>query len=181
MPSITLTQPSLQKYDALRKNQFVISFNALTDVDGMQEGLTLACHSATLPKITTERKELHYMNDRAYVPGKPEFDTIDFSFYEYVGDDPQSFSEKNAGSILKSWQNKIYNPQTGIMSPKKSISTSLFIYQISGDGTIQRRWNVYGAWPTSVEYDELDSENTADVMSVKTTISFDWAKIDNIV
>jgi hypothetical protein len=179
MPSITLTQPSLQKYDALRKNQFVISFNALDTVPGMQNGLTLACHSASLPKLTTERKEIHYMNDRAYVSGKPEYDTIDFSFYEYIKS-TDGFSNDNAGNILKQWQNKIYNPQTGMSGLKNTISTSLFIYQIDGTGTIQRRWNIYGAWPTTVEYDELDAENTADVMSVKVTISFDWAKIDNI-
>ncbi len=186
--AISLTMSNFNLYEPMRKNKYAVKFlnfaNATTNsgmgafFDGFKklDDLTIACHSATLPQMTIGETEIHRINDRAYLPTKAEFGTVDISFYEYITD--ENMKEKGAGDTLWEWQKLVYDPTTGVMRPKSQITSNVLVMQFDGLGNIIRTWNLYSAWPTVVAFDELSAAE-GEVQSVTATFRFDWADMQN--
>lgn len=179
--SLALTMESFSAVEPMRKNRFLVQFQTggSGGLNEGGEGLSIACHSCTVPKLTITDKELHRFNDRVYVPGKGEFDSVEFEFYEYINMQTGSTGEgtKSAGDILWGWLNKVYNPATGVAGYKSGIKNNALIAQFDGAGNVVRTWNLYYAWPTTVEFDNLDSTSD-DVQNVKVSLRYDWAALN---
>lgn len=170
----SLTMNDLSFYEPMRKRWFIVQFDS--DLTG-GDALTIACKSCDVPKLTTGENEIDRINDKVYVPGKSTYDTISLSFYEYIQDEKNAtgHTDKSAGAILYAWQQKIHNAKSGVQGAKKNIAKNVAIVQIDGNGNAVRVWNVYHAWPTTVEFGNLDS--TADeIQEVNVTLRFDWAE-----
>lgn len=176
--AITLTMENFSYAEPMKKNRFLVQFQQITGITDISEGLTLACHACGTPKLTISQQELHRFNDRVYVPGKGEFNEIDFEFYEYISTPKGSNSKASAGNLLWDWQKKVYDPATGISGYKQDITTGVLIVQFDGEGNVVRTWNLYHAWPTGVEFDGLDSKSD-DIQNVKVTLRYDWASQTN--
>lgn len=174
--AISLTMSNFSKFEAMRKNKYAVQFDAIPGSTSA-EGLTVACHTATSPQMTISETEIHRINDRSYLPTKAEFQSIEIGFYEYIKDDAAA-TNPSAGSVLWQWQKKVYDPTTGVMNSKKDISANMLIIQFDGAGTVVRTWNLYGAWPTTVKFDDFDA-SSADVQSVTATFRYDWAEQRN--
>lgn len=174
--ALQLTMESFSVAEPMKKNRFLVQFQASGGLGDSGEGLSIACHSSTVPQLTVNEQELHRFNDRVYTPGKGEFQTVEFEFYEYIKMDTEN--KGSAGSILWDWLKRVYDPSTGVSGTKKEISNNVLIVQFDGSGQVVRTWNLYYAWPTSVEFDNLDS--TADeVQNVKVTLRYDWASMND--
>lgn len=175
----SLTMNSLSFYEPMRKRWFIVQFDStLGNDDG--SALTIACKSCDIPKLTTSDQVLDRINDKVYVPGKSEYDTISMSFYEFIQDEIKSGggdgnSNQSAGAILYAWQQQIHNVKSGVQGAKKNIAKNLAIVQIDGNGNAVRVWNVYKAWPTTVEFANLDSADDG-IQEVNVTFRFDWAE-----
>lgn len=183
--AISLTMSNFNLYEPMRKNKYAVKFLNFADtarfgafVNQVKklDDLTIACHSATLPQMTIGETEIHRINDRAYLPTKAEFGTVDISFYEYITS--ENMKEKGAGDTLWEWQKLVYDPTTGVMRPKSQITANVLVMQFDGLGNIIRTWNLYSAWPTVVAFDELSAAE-GEVQSVTATLRFDWADMQN--
>ena len=177
MPA-SLTMNSLSFYEPMRKRWFIVQFADLGDSsDG--ESLTIACKSCDVPKLTTTENVIDRLNDKVYAPGKSEYETISLSFYEFIQDAIQGNGDGNdkrsAGAILYAWQQQVHRTKSGVQGAKKNIAKNLAIVQIDGNGNAVRVWNVYRAWPTSVEFANLDSTDDG-MQEVTVTLRFDWAE-----
>lgn len=184
--AISLTMSNFNIYEPLRKNKYAVkiqniaggSLIATASGTGKNfDGLTIACHTATVPQMTIAETSLERINDRSYLPTKAEFNTVDLDFYEYIKD-ADAFNYNNAGDVLWEWQKLIYDPTTGVMKPKKSITANILVMQFDGLGSIIRTWNLYRAWPTVVTFDGLDGAE-AGIQNVKATFRYDWADMMN--
>lgn len=176
--AISLTMENFSYAEPMKKNRFLVQFQGKGGLETADtNGLTIACHACGTPKLTISQQELHRFNDRVYVPGKGEFNEIDFEFYEFVKT-TNSGNALSAGDSLWKWQNKVYNPSTGVVGYKEDISTGVLIVQFDGAGNVVRTWNLYHAWPTGVEFDGLDSK-ADDIQNVKVTLRYDWASQNN--
>jgi len=183
--AISLTMSEFNLYEPMRKNKYAVKFQNFVSGTGIGafeslkklDDLTVACHRATMPEMTVEATSLERLNDRSYLPTKAEFNSVEVDFYEYIKD-INAFTKNNAGDILWEWQKLIYDPTTGVMRPKRQISANVLVMQFDGIGNIIRTWNLYGAWPTAVTFDELE-DDTADIQSVKATFRYDWADMMN--
>ena len=170
----SLTMNDLSFYEPMRKNWFIVQFDS-----GIKNGqaLTIACKTCDIPQLTTQENVIDRLNDKVYTAGKSEYNTISMSFYEYIQDSGEG--DKNdypsAGSILYSWQQSQHNVKTGVQGAKKNTSKNVAIVQIDGNGNAIRVWNVYRAWPTSVEFANLDSSDGA-IQDVTLTLRYDWAE-----
>lgn len=179
--AISLTMSNFSKFEAMRKNKYAVQFDEIPGSSStggsFKEGLTVACHTATSPQMTISETEIHRINDRSYLPTKAEFQTIEIGFYEYIQDSGAA-TNPSAGNVLWNWQKEVYDPTTGVMNSKKSISANMLIIQFDGAGNVVRTWNLYGAWPTTVKFDDFDA-SSADVQSVTATFRYDWAEQRN--
>lgn len=178
--AIALTMEEFSLVEPMKKNRFLVQF-----AGGLWAGasadttpLSLACHACTPPKLSLSVQELHRFNDRVYVPGKGEYETVDFEFYEFIGvKSTDGTYSRSAGDILWGWLQKGYNPATGEVELKRNITSTALIVQFDGRGNVLRTWTLYHAWPIDVEFDNLDSTSD-EVQSVKVTLRFDWAAMN---
>ena len=176
----SLTMNDLSFYEPMRKNWFIVQFDSSLNSGNNNNGdaLTIACKSCDIPHITTSENVIDRINDKIYTPGKSEYGTINMSFYEYIRDAGQENAGNNqqsAGAILYAWQQNIHNVKSGVQGAKKAIAKNVAIVQIDGSGNATRVWNVYKAWPTSVEFAGLDSSDGG-LQEVTVTLRFDWAE-----
>ena len=175
--AVSLTMDSLSFYEPMRKNWFIVQFDATLD-DG--NALTIACKSCDMPQLTTTDNVIDRLNDKVYTPGKSEYNSINLSFYEYIKDSVSNGGgsgndDNSAGAILYKWQQSVHNVKSGVQGAKKNISKNVAIVQIDGNGNAVRVWNLYRAWPTSVEFASLDS-TSGDLQDVTVTLRYDWAE-----
>lgn len=177
----TLTMNDLSFYEPMRKNWFILQFEAKEGFNN-GEALTIACKSCDVPKLSTEENVIDRLNDKVYTPAKSSYDSISASFYEYIQDkdspDGGGNTNPSAGSVLYDWQQKVHNVRTGKQGSKKAITLNAAIVQIDGEGNAVRVWNVYKCWPTSVEFSNLDSTDGG-LQDVSVTLRFDWAEQKN--
>lgn len=180
--AVSLSMNSLSSYEPMRKNWFIVQFEGLGDNNN--DALTIACKTCDIPSLTTTDNVIDRLNDKVYTPGKSEYGTISIAFNEYIKDSlkdsagndaGEGSNRKSAGEILYGWQQSIHNVKSGVQGAKKQIAHNIAIVQIDGAGNAVRVWNVYKAWPTVVEFDNLDS-STGDIQSVSATFRFDWAE-----
>lgn len=183
--AVSLTMNSLSFYEPMRKNWFIVQFSELPTGDGANDGeaLTIACKTCDIPSLTTTDNVIDRLNDKVYTPGKSEYGTISIAFNEYInekkvdGNNEGNF-KKSAGEILYAWQQKVHNVKSGVQGAKKQVAKNIAIVQIDGAGNAVRVWNVYKAWPTTVEFDNLDSGDGG-LQAVTATFRFDWAEQKN--
>lgn len=177
MANLALTMERFSVAEPMKKHRFLIQFQNLPGTANDTEGLSIACHSCTVPKLSISDQTLHRFNDRVYVPGKGEFETVEFEFYEYINVVDQGAGTRSAGDLLWNWLTQVYNPSTGASGKKKDVKTNILIVQFDGEGNVVRTWNLYYAWPTTVDFDGLDS-TSEEVQNVKVTVRYDWASMN---
>lgn len=172
----SLTMNSLSFYEPMRKNWFIVQFDSLL---ANNEALTIACKTCDIPQLTTSENVIDRLNDKVYTPGKSEYGAISIAFNEYIKDiskdEGEGNTNKSAGEILYAWQQNVHNVKSGVQGAKKQIAHNVAIVQIDGSGNAVRVWNVYKAWPTTVQFDNLDSADGG-LQSVTATFRFDWAE-----
>ena len=177
--AVSLTMNSLSFYEPMRKNWFIVQFDSnLDNGHNNGEALTIACKTCDIPSLTTSENVIDRLNDKVYTPGKSEYGTISMSFNEYISQDTKSDegnNYKSAGEILYAWQQSVHNVKSGAQGAKKQVAHDIAIVQIDGAGNAVRVWNVYKAWPTGVEFDNLDSGDGG-LQAVTATFRFDWAE-----
>ena len=181
--AVSLTMNSLSFYEPMRKNWFIVQFDSSLGTPEGNEGdaLTIACKTCDIPSLTTTENVIDRLNDKVYTPGKSEYGTISIVFNEYIqennanGNSGPGNYNKSAGAILYAWQQKVHNVKSGVQGAKKQIAHNIAIVQIDGAGNATRVWNVYQAWPTQIQFDQLDSGDGT-MQTVTATFRFDWAE-----
>lgn len=180
--AVSLSMNSLSFYEPMRKNWFIVQFSELPTSSGStdSEALTIACKTCDIPSLTTSENVIDRLNDKVYTPAKSEYGTISIAFNEYISEtnvegNGEGNNKKSAGQILYAWQQKVHNVKSGVQGAKKQVAKNIAIVQIDGAGNAVRVWNVYKAWPTTVEFDGLDSGDGG-LQAVTATFRFDWAE-----
>jgi hypothetical protein len=131
--------------------------------------LAFAMHSATTPQITYNPIENQRLNERFFTAGKPTWNDLSCTFYDYIA------GAKSSGQILYDWSQSIYNPITGQMYFKSQYSTSSTLGQLDPAGGIARLWNIYYVWPTSVGWGDALSYDDDTIAECAVTFKYDYA------
>lgn len=133
--------------------------------------LTYLTQSCTLPESSNNPIEVPFGNSVAKVAGRREFGQGNIVFMDAMKVDVEK-------TLLK-WQNKIYNAKTGKMGWVEDYKKTASITEYGPDGTYRRSWTLLGAWPSSVNYGEMSSEN-ADKKTISVTLEYDNAYRDDV-
>lgn len=168
--NLSLTNTMSNKYEPLRQNRWIMTFTSLPEViegDGAEE-LSFAAHTANRPQITFDETEYHRMNERFYTAGKPTWNTISMTFYDFIK------GKNSASHIMWEWSNKIYNPVTGAMNYKMAYTTNSVLSLLDPAGNVAETWNLFYLWPQDINWNELDS-SSSEIMNVNVTFRYDYA------
>lgn len=148
-------------FEPQRQNNFFLIIPIDNDVP-----IQLALESSSLPSVSTPAVELDFFNVKRYVAGKPIYDTIPLVVKDMV-DIP-------VADGIKGWHEQVYNPATHKIGLARFYKKRVEIVLVSPDGTFQRTWTLYGCWPESVNYGDLDMSSSEKVL-IQATLRYDYA------
>jgi hypothetical protein len=158
-------------------------------------GKTLAeefVKTAARPKMTIDETEINMKNGKMWIPGKAYWDQMTVTFYDVVS---SSGTIGSSSAIIFGWLATIYNftnKGTGSVGGHfAGIGGDLFMASSKGEGTVGSRgyaarlslnlydgrgniletWNIYDAWPVSVDFGTLEY-NSSDELTIETSIRY---------
>ena len=84
-------------------------------------------------------------------------------------------AQYKAGDIMYNWASMIYNPLTGQMGYKTQYATSATEAQLDPAGNIFRAWNIFGIFPTNVNFGDTLSYEDSGATEISCTFAYDLA------
>ena len=121
---------------------------------------------AARPSIQFEETEVHFMNDKIYIPGKATWEPITITFL-----DCNQFGTPQ----LLTWLSSVYNfsqASSRTMGSKRSAySASVVLKMYDGCGGIMETWNLADAWPQAMNFGDLDYANS-EVADIQITLRY---------
>lgn len=175
MNPVILGMHNQTKFEPQRTNHFEVFIKlptsittSLEELRSWQEWLTLSTSDFSLPSITVSPIEIPYGNTKIKVAGNVEFGGADsLTCTDFIGADVEK--------ILYTWQNQIYNPETGQMGWAANYKADAKVLEYSADGACLSSWILFGVWPSAVNYGSSMSKGDSQVKSVSVTLSYDLA------
>lgn len=158
-----------------RKNRWILKFDNVPLAGGTaSDALAIDIVSASRPSISYEPYTVSRLNEQFHFAGRPTWETVSTVFYDY------DKGKNSAAQILYAWSTSIYNPLTGGQGYAVTYKTNATLVMLGPDGTIIEVWDLFGAWPESVNFGDLSYEGS-DGQQVEATIKFDYAvmQVDN--
>lgn len=172
--AIKLSDSKSFKLEPMRKNRWVFQFSSIPgNIDGNEEALAFVAHTCNAPALTFDKQILSRMNEKFNYAGLPGWNDISCSFYDFIRN--SSTTSLSAGDILYNWASIIYNPLTGQMGYKTQYATSATLAQLDPAGNVVRAWNIFGIFPTSVQWGEGLTSEDGGVSEVAATFAYDLA------
>ena len=128
------------------------------------EEIRLSIQSFPIPKRTMGVVELGYLNEKRKFAGIPTYDDLSLIFHDYV--------DVNIAEILWAWSYAVHDPRTGQTGLASQYKASGWFALYSPEGSIERRYDVIGIWPSSIDPGEVDHEGE-DTVRITMTLSID--------
>ena len=169
--ALFLSSSQSSTLEPIRQNRWIMQF---TRVPGNlnssgPEKLAFAAHTASQPTLGMSAQETHRLNERFYTAGKPEWQEISVSFYDFIN------GVNSAGHVLWEWATSIYNPVTGQMFFKSQYTTSATLALLDPAGGVIRVWNLFYCFPTEVNWGGTLDASAEEISSVEVNFRYDYA------
>jgi hypothetical protein len=163
------------KMQPLAKNNWVFQFSAIPGNTSTQaEALAFVAKTCNAPAYTAADMPIDRMNEQYKFAGKISWNDISCTFYDFIRNS-SSNSENSAGDILYDWFCMIYNPLTGQMGYKTQYATSASLAQTDPAGNIIRCWNIFGIYPSAVNWGDGLDYSAGGVCEISSTFKYDLA------
>jgi hypothetical protein len=148
-------------FEPQRQNNWVIEIEITN-----REVLELSLSKGFLPKEMNEPIAIHYLNEIVYVAGKTSYEEGTIEVIDYV--------DQNTANVLASWRQLVYQAQTGFIGPASAYKKRGTVVLFSTDGTVERKFDLIGMWPHTVDFGTLDMASSETLKAI-VTIRFDKA------
>ena len=138
---------NVKTYEVQRTNWFYVTI-ALKIPGVVDNDITLAVESITLPSVTNDPIELAYGNSKVKVAGQATFDDVSLVVKDFI--------EADIELALSKWRKQVYDPQTDLMGWAATYKKNASVTQYGPDGTKLRKWILEGVWPSNLDLGELN-------------------------
>jgi hypothetical protein len=173
--ALKISDPRSFKLEPLKKNRWVFEFAAIPGNDSYQaDALAFVAHTCNAPTLTFADVTTGRLNEQFKYAGNPTWNNITCSFYDFIRNSNDT-SELSAGDILYNWSTMIYNPFTGQMGYKTQYATSATLSQLDPAGNVIRAWNIFGIFPTNINFGDGFDYNSSDISEVTAEFKYDLA------
>jgi hypothetical protein len=167
--SIVLSSAEHSFREPKRKNRWILKFDRIPNKAGSAtESLAIDIFSASRPSVNLEPIEVHRLNERFNFASKPSWESMSLTFYDF------DKGSESASQILYHWFTSIYNPLTGGQGYAIVYKTNATLVLLGPDGKIIEVWDIFGAFPESVNWQELSYDGT-DAAMVECSLKYDYA------
>lgn len=141
-------------------------FRWVLELDGI-DAFTAA--TAQLPKKQFEPITIDYMNQKRYLAGKGEWQTLDFSLHNPIA--------PSAAQKVINWLRLVHDDPTGRMGYAEMYKRNFSIKLHDGLGNVVSKWNIIGAWPLNIDMGDLDYASN-DTIKVNFTVRMDDCRLE---
>jgi hypothetical protein len=124
---------------------------------------------AARPSLSIKEIDAVHLNETIYYPGRPEWKPLQVTLFDVMRTNP-----------IWDWLSKFYDPNTGAYKISSNgihnLKKVARVYILDGQGNECERWLYYGAFPTEIEFGELDMTDP-DMVKVTLTLRYDRAVV----
>lgn len=180
---ITLTSNKSSLAEPFRKNRWIIQFSfptafTFSNGDADVDDLAFCAHTTTLPTLSFNPTENHRLNEKFRHAGKPSWNDLSMSFYDYIATDAErTTTTGQVGQILYNWAKQVYNPATGEMGYKADYAANAALAQLDPAGAIVRTWNLFYIWPMNVDFGGALSYEDDGLIETTCNFAYDYAML----
>ncbi len=136
-------------------------FRWVIEIDGLD---AFTAKSFARPSLVTESITIDYINQKRYLAGKDEWQTLELVMYDPIA--------PTAAQKVTQWMRLVHEHLTGRAGYAVMYKRNFSLKMLDGLGAVVEKWNIIGAWPLSVNFGELDYANNEAAM-ITTTIRMD--------
>lgn len=170
------------EYNPQRKSNFTLIVNGLENlkrvgaadddtgnvIPDAQNQIIIALKASDVPKVAIGKSSINRGNSTIKFAGKPTFEDISFTAYDYMGSDVKD--------TLLAWQNLAYNTRYDYIGNASAYKKTCQLIEYTPAGDMVRYWDITGAWLSNVEPDGFDVDDDGTVL-IKATMVFDWSEM----
>ena len=149
-----------------RKHRWVFRYLGKGQSQWKTQSLLLL-KTTTRPQLKFEPAEMHHDQEVAYFAGKHSWEPCKLEWYD-TEQDPDTSSE------LYEWLATVSNLATANVNVPSSYKRNAELAMTNGEGADTQRWTMYGGWPQSADFSELDY-SSAEIATVKAELRYDRA------
>lgn len=174
--SLKISDSRSFKLEPMRKNRFLFQFSTVPGNAGdLADGLAFVAKSASLPVISFEKSSTKRIHEGFNTAGMVSWNDLNVIFNDFIRNTSSGTSEVSAGDAMYNWASMVYNPLTGQMGYKTQYATSATEAQFDPAGNIIRAWNIFGIFPTSIDFGGTLSYEDAGATEISCTYAYDLA------
>ena len=156
--TLEVTQLLANSYEPKRQ------FRWIFEIDGID---AFTAKTSQRPKKNFESTVIDYINQKRYVAGKGEWQTIEITLYDPIA--------PSASQKVTQWLRLVHDDPTGRMGYAEMYKKNFALKLLDGLGNVVERWNFIGAWPMEVDYGDLDYASSEN-MVISVNIRYDEAR-----
>lgn len=153
-----------------RKNRWKFIIPGIVSSEDIAANVLPPLKSAR-PSITFKEQTVEHVIETIYLPGKPDWSTLDITLYDLkCGQNP-----------IFDWLKRLYNPQKGtygfLLNQDNSKSFKIpeaHLSVVNGVGESLEVWVYEGVWVQKIDWGELDM-GSSDVITVDLSLRYDRA------
>lgn len=129
--------------------------------------LELSLDSGSLPDVSVDEIELRYLNVKRYVAGAITYQQMPLVVKDFI--------DIGTATAIKAWHEQVANPKTNKVGLAKDYKKIGDLILCGPDGSFERTWRLFGVWPVSVNYGQLDM-NQSDIVRINCVLRYDHAE-----
>ncbi len=155
-----------------RKHRWAVTaLSAGSGGDVMQPGELVYLQKAARPNFKYDTPEMHHDQEEAWFAGKQHWEPITWTFYDIEDPDLSQRMREWVGRITQSFNDVSARTTVALPSDYKGRAvTGMY----GGGGDVSEEWVMYGVWPESTNWNDLDYTST-DLQTIEVTIRLDKA------
>jgi hypothetical protein len=127
----------------------------------------LVLQSASRPQFKFEEPEMHHNQEVVRFAGKQDWEPVSLTWYDAEQDPDISRS-------CYQWIETVCNMVSVKVNSPNYYKRQAVLKLLNGTGGASETWTMYGTWPTSVNWQELDYSAT-ELLTVEATMRYDRA------
>lgn len=127
----------------------------------------LMLQSASRPSFKFEEPEMHHNQEVVKFAGKQSWEPVTLKWYD--GEQNPDISKG-----VYHWLETVVNMTSIAVAHPSNYKKQAQLAVIGGTGVVNERWTMYGTWPSSVKWQELDYTAT-DLLTCEATMRYDRA------
>ena len=161
-----------------RKFRFLFEIEGITTYDNPL--IAMPAQKASRPSISFKEMDLPHLQETLYLPGRPDWKQLSVTLYDV-----------NKNNPIWAWLSSYYNPNTstvnadailggaapntpGFFNFPSAFKRNAYLYTLDGCGTEVERWVYENCWPTEIDYQEMEMNDT-DILSINLNLRYDRA------